>query len=295
MGGILVAAKKVESVSDFVQFVMEWSNDGKRPTAFRGQSFVDWVTIPKVFRSDVGLYPHENTAVRELVSVHPQEFFQDGTMFDRLVRMQHFELPTRLLDVTINPLVALWFAAQDFIKDEIGRDGKVQALFVPTKRLKYYDSDSVSCMANMSNLKFAEKQQLNKSLKLSKIEFNKLDATRSLEYYIRMEKPHFERDMEPVDLLRPVFVRPKMNNIRIIAQSGAFLLFGIKPPGDKFSDTDLIIKKCIIPHAAKKKLRDELERLGIHASALFPEIDKAANFIVRRYQSDNANDLADLI
>jgi hypothetical protein len=33
----------------------------------------------------------------------------------------------------------------------------------------------------------------------------------------------------------------------------------------------------------KVKIRRELERLGIHASALFPEIDKAAEFIVKRY------------
>jgi hypothetical protein len=29
-------------------------------------------------------------------------------MFDKLVRMQHFGLPTRLLDVSLNALVALY-------------------------------------------------------------------------------------------------------------------------------------------------------------------------------------------
>ncbi|MBW4236742.1 FRG domain-containing protein [Enterobacter roggenkampii] len=49
------------------------------------------------------MYASEDLAVRDIVSLHPNEFSSDKTMFDRLVRMQHFGLPTRLLDVTSNP------------------------------------------------------------------------------------------------------------------------------------------------------------------------------------------------
>jgi len=52
-------------------------------------------------------------------------------MFDRLVRMQHFELPTRLLDATTNPLVALYFASAEYEENDEPQDGKVQALFLP--------------------------------------------------------------------------------------------------------------------------------------------------------------------
>jgi hypothetical protein len=89
-------AHSVISVSDFVEHVMHWTRDGQRPVAFRGERFTGWQTQPKVFRPDVGLYEHEKSAVRDLISIHPQEFRGDETMFDRLVRMQHFELPTRV-------------------------------------------------------------------------------------------------------------------------------------------------------------------------------------------------------
>lgn len=49
----------------------------------------------------------------------------------------------------------------------------------------------------------------------------------------------------------------------------------------------------MIPAEVKADMRVQLERLGIHASVLFPEIDKAAEFIVRRYK--NADNYEELI
>jgi hypothetical protein len=203
-------------------------------------------------------------------------------MFDRLVRMQHFELPTRLLDVTTNPLVALYFATANY-KDEDGeaQDGKVQALFLPEDRQRYYDSDRVSCMANLANLTYQEKLALGRAYKLPKDKFNESDAVRRLLWFVRQEKAAFEPEIIPSDLELPVFVKPKMSNRRIIAQSGAFILYGTKRSTNP--DTDLRLTRVTIPSDKKIEMREQLERLGINASVLFPEIDKAASFIVKRY------------
>jgi hypothetical protein len=281
-------AHRVVSVSDFVEYVMDWTRGGQRPVAFRGERFKDWKTQPKVFRPDVGLYEHEKSAVRDLISIHPQEFRDDETMFDRLVRMAHFELPTRLLDVTTNPLVALYFASAEYEENGEPQDGKVQALFLPEERQRYFDSDRVSCMANLANLTVDEKREMAAAYKLDKDEFNEQSVVQRLLWFVRIEKPHFEAKIDPKHLQHPVFVKPKMNNRRIIAQTGAFLIYGARRLTSKEVDTDLRLSRAIVPADKKAEIRDQLERLGIHASSLFPEIDKAAGFIVKRYANGGA-------
>lgn len=277
-------AHRVASVSDFVDFVLRWKREDQLPVAFRGEASKGWMTQPKVFRPDVGLYNHEKDAVRDLVSIHPQEFRDDETMFDRLVRMQHFELPTRLLDVTTNPLVALYFATSEYKNNEDEpQDGQVQALFLPEERQRYFDSDRVSCMANLANLTVKEKQEMAAAYKLDIGEFNEQSVVERLLWFVRIEKPHFEAKINPKHLQQPVFVKPKMSNRRIIAQSGAFLIYGARRLRIREVDTDLRLVRVIVPACNKAEIRDQLERLGIHASSLFPEIDKASGYIVRRY------------
>lgn len=274
---------EITSVSDFVAYVMDWTRDEQRPVAFRGQRYHGWKTRPKIFRPEVGLYNHEKKAIRDLISIHPQEFRDDETMFDRLVRMQHYDLPTRLLDVTTNPLVALYFSTADYSEKEGPQDGKVQAFFLPEDRQRYYDSDRVSCMANLANLTLEEKKAISGAYSLPQDKFNKHSSVRRLLWFVRLEKPHFEPNIDPSDLTLPVYVKPKMSNRRIIAQSGAFIIYGRRQLRVSAPDEELRPKRVIIPAARKVEIRDQLERLGIHASSLFPEIDKAAEFIVRRY------------
>ena len=163
------------------------------------------------------------------------------------------------------------------------KDGKVQALFLPDTRQRYFDSDRVSCMANLAHLTVEEKKEMAAAYKLNKEEFNAQPVVQRLFWFIRIEKPCFESRIDPKHLQHPVFVKPKMSNRRIIAQSAVFLIYGARRLASKEVDTDLRLLRAIVPAEKKEEIRAELERLGIHASSLFPEIDKAAGWIVTRY------------
>lgn len=217
--------------------------------------------------------------VRELVSRYPSEFLNDRTMFDRLVRMQHFDLATRLLDVTSNPLVALYFAVNSLSDDP----GALIIFQIQNSRRKFYDSDSVSCICNLANLQSSEKETILSTSARNISDFNGLYPVDRLTQFIREEKPHFQPRIKRDDLFKPFYVVPKLNNPRIIAQNGAFLLFGLDPKEEYSSQNEIRPYFLRIPSSAKEGIKEELKSIGIDSKFLFPEIDKAAKQILEDY------------
>lgn len=277
---------KVENVVQFIDVVSKLPKRATSVHTFRGQRNSDWIDNPGILRESSKLISHEYSAVRDLQSVHPQEFNQDLNMFDRLVRMQHYGLPTRLLDVSSNPLVALFFATESYRSTKKSVDGRVIAYDVPKSRRKYFDSDSVSCVANLANLTDEEKSDLLLNEAMKTENFNKTPACDRLVQFIRAEKGHFRPSINPLDLSKAYYVTPKMQNNRIIAQHGAFIIFGLKIVRTKtsLSNASSISRTLIdVPQTAKVSIRRELDALGINAGTLFPDLTHAASEIVRRY------------
>jgi FRG domain len=98
---------------------------------FRGQADARWKLEPLVYRA--GLHDVEQHLIRKERHI-TQDFQSFGAAFltgretdaDIYFIMQHYRMPTRLLDWSGNPLAALYFATAESNRDE--QDGKIFAL-----------------------------------------------------------------------------------------------------------------------------------------------------------------------
>lgn len=290
---------------------MAWLQGNPLPSGkvsvFRGHPDAAFDLKPSVFRNDLR-EEREHLLLRELIAVHPSEFAGDASALEELVRMQHYALPTRLLDVTWNPLVALWFASEPFEKQaetgamtKLGRParktvkvgGEIVRITLDEDLVRYFDSDRVSCVANLARCTPQQKASLRQlvgataNTDKAKKAFNTDPTVRRLLHFIRGEKPAFEAEIVPEHLTGIFLVKPKMNNRRILAQEGAFLAFGLVPELPREGNHDFQIDRVAVESRNKGRIRRQLAQLSVNERTLFPEIDRAARYLTDELQTSD--------
>lgn len=270
---------KVTKVQGFIGKVLGLEQIDGYEVFYRGHSNKKKYKLePSLFRKDEeGNYlyrDNEHILYRELLVSNSADFQSDVYTLDSLVRMQHYSLPTRLLDITSNPLIALYFAC----KSAIDEDGEVIVFSMNRKNIKYFDSDLASCIANLARLPQSEKE----SIKFEEEGFNEQPPIRRLLHFIREEKPFFEPIIIPDDLRKIVCVKGKQSNDRISSQSGAFLLFGLDAVFDEEGTTEIKVSRITVTN--KKAILKELDLLNINESTVFPYIENSAKYVADKFR-----------
>jgi hypothetical protein len=98
---------RVKTLRSYILKIKSLQRDDDYMYFFRGHSDALKFTInPSIYRGSK-LINSEHILFKELVAHNPEDFRECHSAIEYLVKMQHYSLPTRLLDLTSNPLIAL--------------------------------------------------------------------------------------------------------------------------------------------------------------------------------------------
>lgn len=189
--------KIIHSVIEYLEFIKDYTDDNSSKIYFRGENKIYTDRIPGIYRTN-----SDNTSFKfpNLVSEGPHEYYYDlfsefgwsvnsKKLFEQIVDAQHFGAVTSILDITSNPLAALFFAASGNYED----NGKIYIYTAKPKSIKRYFGHTISLM---TYLNFVPNKYINEFL----LVFNTL-----LEYISRrsiLGKAIFNREITLIKLLK---------------------------------------------------------------------------------------------
>ena len=231
--------EKITSVAGFIDRVNSTIQKNKKPHRrflYRGEGQIrNTSCTPNIFRKlDFSSNDYYEKSLFDIIKQN--KLLQSNTYLENAIDAQHGEFPSRLLDVSYNSLIALYFAVTPYYNKEItvhdNKDGIVfvffaDELFSPSAEntRKYFDAIINKTEPWLNSILFS---------KVHKI----IDHT-------------------------------KINN-RIIAQQGAFILFQGK---DAELIPRYMYDTIVISKESKAKIREELSSLfGLTKSFVYPEM-----------------------
>lgn len=283
---------KVLSIETYLDKLPRVDQKSKGNLYYRGQGDCSYGLQPSIFRGNY--LEKEHIIYSEVMTECGHEFENCVLHNEKLSKMQHYGVPTRLLDITSNALVALYFACEDFTADRNGaiKDGAVFVIDAKKSEIKQFDSDTVSILSSLPRFTLCEKEEM-KERAMSFVEmqdseenlktFNNENKTiRRLLHEIKKEKPSFEHVINPENLLRNYIFIPRKSNVRIIRQSGAFIIFGLSK--DEEGKNDFTYNKIIVDGNSKEGILKQLSSFGISKASIYPELYKVAEYIKEKYR-----------
>lgn len=274
----------ISSLSEFINELKKIKDEDN--TYYRGVSYFGYNTIPSLFHNEKYVI-NEEKLYKEFYARFPS-VFKDKSRLDILATMQHYGLPTRLLDDTENPLVALYMAVNNVFNEEWSKDlpGEVLLFHAEDQYIKYFDSESVLILSSLPLISYKSKLELKKLLKqnnnLTLLDLKESNFELYLEFSRIMRKadPNFDDGTKLNVLLNSYFVKSASINDRIIAQSGGFILCGLDENvvENKFRNKT---KRLFIIN--KNEILKELAKVNISDETMLRDLDHVARYLKEIY------------
>jgi len=234
-----MAEIQIASVADLTAAVAQSRTHFGGDLWWRGHALSTWQLVPGVFRGARG-YNYERTVVRRFTqrarSRH-EDCPANSDLPGWLFLMQHYGLPTRLLDWSESPLIALYFAA---LHPEA--DGVVHVLYP---------------------MELNDRQLKTRAL---------VDPTGKEAAPLVL--PAFHEAPAPSAAAAALIVDE--TDPRMLAQLTAMSIHTAPGPLEQLDGSEAFLRRFIVPAAAKPDLVWELWHHGIRRSTLFPDLSNLA-------------------
>lgn len=290
--------KEITTIGKYVSEIMKMKKDKdvlklySHQWFFRGQRDSSWSIVPNAFREDK--LRNEYAVIQNAIRQNPFEF-RTLTEFETLTKLQHYGLGTRLLDVTLNPLVALYFATESAVTYERGKD----------KRYKQVERDG-AIFFNYTPWYSVNDLGVRIAMAIPFVDFDNSFTVDSLLEYLYQNKVVTNLESELLRennyklfieyIQKNYFIVSTHSNERLIRQSGAFVFptaILINTGSDILGEQK--VQKAylslnhefdedffVIPSKYKAQIREELDFFNINEATLFPELEHQMTYIQRK-------------
>ena len=283
---------EIDSVSSFISAVkaLKESDDGTSTELyFRGQDAEFWDIEPSIFRDDMLSIEHKLMQIP--LQKSPTEFRDLNSMFDIMTKYQHYGMCTRLLDLTTNPLVALYFAckkhgAVKYVTEDGEEEKEPYGVIYYTD--KYYSSQptdiEIQIVSALASYDLEKENTLSDVLE--RLYHDQIIDKEAKDNWLANYK-------EFVEIIQNNYmVMPTYTNERLRKQSGVFLLTSLFSFNKEIEVEKSIISKAkgklkeefseecfYISGESKETILKELDLYNINEATLFPELEHQLSYI----------------
>lgn len=246
--------------------------------AFRGLSSAEYDLKTSLIRLGGDYASLEHHILRNFRKYAHRDVFERDSVWHWLSTAQHHGLPTRLLDWTYSPFVAMHFATDDINKFNVDA-----AIWM----VDYVKAHEALPEPLKSKFKEEGSEIFTVDLLTSSFEKQEVFVTPTIK---TVSSYHVEtRSLKTFDSLSPspflLFFEPPSIDDRIVNQFAIFSV--ISDPSVQLQvwleQYPKIYRKIIIPSELKWEIRDKLDQANITERVLFPGLDGLAKWLKRHY------------